>query len=91
MDNAAARDAGGVKGTDRHGVIRFSPCTTESIGAVCIEPGIFDRAQDVANEATAAKYDAKSTATSPAVRHPAATLTLVPEPVAGYRRRAPAH
>ena len=67
--DATARAAGGIGGADRHGVIRFFPCTTVSIGAVRIEPGIFNSAQDVANEATAAKHEAKSTPTGLAVRH----------------------
>ena len=86
--DATAREAGGIEGADRHGVIRFFPCTTVSIGAVCIKAGMFNRAQDVANEATAAKHDAKSAATGLAVRHPAAALALASKPVTGYRRRS---
>ena len=55
----AARQAGGVHGEDRHGVIRFTPFATLSIGAVRIPPGMFRHAEDVASEAAIAKHEAK--------------------------------
>lgn len=64
-----AREAGGIEGADRHGVIRFFPCTTVAIGAVCIKPGLYGRAQDVANEATAAKHEAKLAVDGLAIKH----------------------
>jgi len=88
LHDTIARAAGGIEGADRHGVIRFFPCTTVSIGAVCIEPGIFKRAQDVANEATAAKHDAKASTTGFAVRYAVAPLKSASGPVIAHRRRA---
>jgi EAL domain-containing protein (putative c-di-GMP-specific phosphodiesterase class I)/GGDEF domain-containing protein len=80
--DAPAREAGGIEGADRHGVVRFFPCTTVSIGAVCIEPGLYRQAQDVANEATAAKHEAKLARSGFAVRHPPAPLEMASRPVA---------
>nr|WP_325345028.1 phosphodiesterase [Xylophilus sp.] len=54
-----ARAAGGIEAEDRHGVLRFFPCTTLSIGAVRIRRGEFRRAEEVANAAALAKHDAK--------------------------------
>ncbi len=54
-----ARTAGGIEAEDRHGMLRFFPCTTVSIGAVAIDGGRFSRAEDVANLAALAKHDAK--------------------------------
>jgi EAL domain-containing protein (putative c-di-GMP-specific phosphodiesterase class I)/GGDEF domain-containing protein len=76
--DAPAREAGGIEGADRHGVIRFFPCTTVSIGAACIEAGTFRHAEDVANEATAAKHDAKLAATGFIVRRAAPPIELKP-------------
>jgi len=55
----AARLAGGIEAEDRHGLPRFFPCTTVSVGAVVIEGSQFSRAEDVANLAALAKHDAK--------------------------------
>lgn len=55
----AARQAGGIRAEDRHGVMRFFPCTTLSIGAVRIQRGDFRSAEQVANEAALAKHEAK--------------------------------
>jgi len=55
----AARQAGGIEAEDRHGLPRFFPCTTVSIGAVAIDGSRFSRAEDVANLAALAKHDAK--------------------------------
>jgi len=57
--DAQARDAGGIEAEDRHGSLRFFPCTSVSIGAVAIDGGRFSRAEDVANLAALAKHDAK--------------------------------
>ena len=59
MFDDAARSAGGIQAEDRHGVPRFFPCTTVSIGAVAIDGGRYRRAEDVANLAALAKHDAK--------------------------------
>lgn len=57
-----ARQAGGIRAEDRHGVQRFFPCTTLAIGAVRITPGRFRHAEEVANLAALAKREAKQTA-----------------------------
>ena len=53
------REAGGIDAEDRHGVMRFFPITSLSIGAVRIRKGQFRSAEMVANAAAAAKHDAK--------------------------------
>lgn len=63
-----ARVAGGFEAEDRHGVQRFFPCTTISIGAVSVAPGTYQRAEQVATDAALAKHDAKLSATGMAVR-----------------------
>ena len=55
-----ARRSGGIQAEDRHGVSRFFPCTTLSIGAVVVQPGSFVRAEDVATAAALAKHHAKT-------------------------------
>jgi GGDEF domain-containing protein len=57
--DAEARHAGGIEAEDRHGVLRFFPCTTVSIGAVPINADQCSRAEDVANLAASAKHEAK--------------------------------
>lgn len=59
--DAPAREAGGIEAEDRHGVQRFFPLTTISIGAVNVVPGVFGDAEQVASEAARAKHDAKTT------------------------------
>lgn len=54
-----ARLAGGIKAEDRHGVMRFFPLTTISIGAVKIQSGDYVTAEQVASAAARAKHDAK--------------------------------
>ena len=61
MFDDAACTAGGIEAEDRHGVMRFHPCTTLSIGAVEIGGNIYSRAEEVANLAALAKHDAKRT------------------------------
>jgi diguanylate cyclase (GGDEF)-like protein len=55
----SARAAGGVVAEDRHGVQRFHPLCTLSIGAVQVRPGGNWRAEDVASAAARAKHQAK--------------------------------
>lgn len=65
--NAAARElfdadalqAGGIWAEDRHGVPRFHPVTTLTIGAVPVAPQRYRQAADVANAAAWAKRHAK--------------------------------
>ncbi|WP_295987204.1 EAL domain-containing protein [uncultured Variovorax sp.] len=64
----ADRQAGGIEGEDRHGVVRFTPFATLAIGAVRIPPGMFRHAEDVAGEAAIAKHDAKQAASGLTVR-----------------------
>jgi diguanylate cyclase (GGDEF)-like protein len=54
-----ARTAGGIEAEDRHGVSRFFPCTTLSIGAVVVDEGGDSGAEGVANLAAMAKHEAK--------------------------------
>lgn len=57
--DAPAREAGGIHGEDRHGDIRFFPCTTLSIGTVQIRGGQYRKADEVATQAALAKHEAK--------------------------------
>jgi diguanylate cyclase (GGDEF)-like protein len=59
MFDEIARAAGGIHAEDRHGVQRFFPCTTVSIGAVAIEGNQYTKAEEIANLAALAKHDAK--------------------------------
>ncbi len=59
MFDPAARERGGIEAEDRHGVVRFFPCTTISVGAVSVKEGMYRNAQQVANAAAFAKQDAK--------------------------------
>ena len=52
--------AGGIEAEDRHGVVRFFPFTSLSIGAVRVREGQFRTAEQVANAAASAKHGAKS-------------------------------
>ena len=61
MFDENARAAGGIHADDRHGVKRFFPCTTVSIGAAVIHGGQYSRAEEVANLAALAKHHAKLT------------------------------
>ena len=54
-----AREAGGIHAEDRHGVSRFFPLTTLSIGAVKIRRDEYSSAEQVASVAARAKHDAK--------------------------------
>jgi diguanylate cyclase (GGDEF)-like protein len=57
--DADAQASGGIEAEDRYGVVRFHPCTTLSIGAVEVTPGLLRCPEDVANAAAAAKRHAK--------------------------------
>ena len=57
---ADARERGGIEAEDRHGVVRFFPCTSLSIGVVAVKPGLFARVEEVASQAALAKHHAKS-------------------------------
>lgn len=63
-----ARLAGGIHAEDRHGVMRFFPCTTLSIGAVRICCHDYRDAEEVATQAALAKHDAKLSGTGLFVR-----------------------
>ena len=54
-----SREAGGIEAEDRHGVHRFFPFTTLSIGAIAIDGKKYTRAEQVANLAAVAKHSAK--------------------------------
>jgi diguanylate cyclase (GGDEF)-like protein len=60
MFDDTAREQGGIEAEDRHGVLRFFPCTTLSIGAVIVPSDAVLRAEDVATRAALAKHHAKS-------------------------------
>lgn len=57
--DAEAQARGGIETEDRHGVLRFFPCTTLSVGAVSVCEGMYRTAEQVANAAAFAKQDAK--------------------------------
>jgi len=57
--DADALAVGGIEAEDRQGVRRFFKCTTLSIGAVPVRPGVFSRPEEVASAAAAAKHQAK--------------------------------
>lgn len=54
-----ARTAGGIEAEDRHGVRRFFPCTTVSVGALVVDGAVDSGAEGVANLAAMAKHEAK--------------------------------
>lgn len=54
-----ARAAGGIHAEDRHGVRRFFPLTTISVGAVKISGDEYSNAEQVASAAARSKHDAK--------------------------------
>lgn len=58
--DSSDREAGGIHAEDRHGVNRFFPCTTLSIGAVKIHGGKYANAEQVASVAARAKHEAKN-------------------------------
>ena len=62
-----ARERGGIEAEDRHGINRFFGFTTLSIGAVPVRQGRFDRPEQVASAAAAAKHNAKASSCGLAV------------------------
>ena len=64
----SARLCGGIHAEDRHGVMRFFPCTTLSIGAVPISDHECRDAEDVATRAALAKHEAKLSGTGLFIR-----------------------
>jgi len=58
----AGRLCGGIHAEDRHGVMRFFPCTTISIGAVQVGRHGYRNAEEVASQAALAKHEAKMAA-----------------------------
>lgn len=56
----AARLCDGIHAEDRHGVMRFFPCTTVSIGAVQVGRQAYRDAEEVATQAALAKREAKA-------------------------------
>jgi diguanylate cyclase (GGDEF)-like protein len=72
----SARDEGGIHAEDRHGVQRFFPCTTLSIGAVMVVAGGFHHAEEVANAAAMAKHDAKLAPGGISLQRPAPEISL---------------
>jgi diguanylate cyclase (GGDEF)-like protein len=72
------RDRGGIYAEDRFGVQRFFPCTTVSIGVVCVEPGVYRRAEDVANAAAVAKGRAKTAGSGVWVQWPERSAPVAP-------------
>ena len=63
-----ARLAGGIHAEDRHGVTRFFPMTTLSIGAVTVQSGDYVNAEQVASIAARAKHEAKTSGEGLVVR-----------------------
>lgn len=55
----AAQLCGGIQAEDRHGVMRFFPFTTVSIGAVRVGSEAYRDAEEVATQAALAKREAK--------------------------------
>jgi EAL domain-containing protein (putative c-di-GMP-specific phosphodiesterase class I)/GGDEF domain-containing protein len=55
----AARLCGGIHAEDRHGVMRFFPCTTLSVGAVPVATRALRDEEEVATLAALAKHEAK--------------------------------
>ncbi len=74
--DAEALSAGGIHAEDRHGDMRFHPCTTLCIGVVPVQPGAFAHAEDVASSAASAKRQAKRSGLSVVVRDPWTKATV---------------
>jgi len=69
-----AREKGGITAEDRHGVTRFYPYTTLSIGATRVCCGQFGDAEEVATHAALAKRDAKMAGAGLFIRERVAVL-----------------
>lgn len=74
-----ARDAGGIVALDRQGERRFYPCTSLSIGIVCVGVGQYRHAEELSTAAADAKRAAKMQGLGCYIL-PAATA-MVPAPV----------
>jgi len=74
----AGQAAGGIDAEDRHGVIRFFPFTSLSIGAVRVRAGQFRTAELVASAAAAAKHAAKLAGAGLLVRQGESTFSSLP-------------
>jgi EAL domain-containing protein (putative c-di-GMP-specific phosphodiesterase class I)/GGDEF domain-containing protein len=55
----AARSFGGIEAEDRQGYLAFFPLTTLAVGAVRIQPGAYQRPEEVASAAALAKHAVK--------------------------------
>lgn len=64
----ASRLCGGIQAEDRHGVMRFFPFTTLSVGAVHIGSREYRDAEEVATQAALAKHEAKMAGTGLYIR-----------------------
>lgn len=64
----ASRLCGGIHAEDRHGVMRFFPCTTLSVGAVHVGSHEYRNAEEVATQAALAKHEAKMSGTGLFIR-----------------------
>ncbi len=61
--DADTRSRGFLEAEDRRGNLATFPLTTLSIGALNVQPGMFDAPEDVASAAAAAKHKAKKMST----------------------------
>ncbi len=71
------RAAGFIEAEDRKGNPTTFPLTTLSIGALHVQPGMFDAPEDVASAAAAAKHQAKKLATGLYIQCAEKTRTLL--------------
>ena len=55
----SAQQAGGIEAEDRYGVLRFTPLTSLSIGAVCVARDTYQDTEGIASGAAQAKHFAK--------------------------------
>jgi hypothetical protein len=68
--DADAHKQGGIEAEDRYDVMRLHPCTTLSIEAVEVTPGLLCCSQDVGNAAAAVKLTGQASPVMPvAARH----------------------
>jgi EAL domain-containing protein (putative c-di-GMP-specific phosphodiesterase class I)/GGDEF domain-containing protein len=72
-----SRQRGGIEAEDRHGVMRFFPCTTLAIGAVPVQRGAYRSAEMLANQAALAKHAAKQQTTGLYVMAGSPTSVLI--------------
>lgn len=79
MFDEIARLAGGIEAEDRHGVVRFFPCTTLSVGGSVNQANEFEKVEQVAHAAAIAKHLAKNSSSGLYV---AKRETAIPEKAA---------